>query len=180
MSTQPSYTRIDIAAAARHRLSAELEAHLKDSKVKEVALRQAIFEADAALRVAAEGMNLEAIAAAERVLYIRGEYAKAGTDRAEVLQDAIAQIATGEKRGYRGLWHEAFGTKSYAHWYGQRSDHEYFFGPKHGSLIFQVGLLADIRSREVQELSDAEKEACVYYLTNLERIQAARQHAKAA
>jgi hypothetical protein len=168
------FTRIDEAAAAKHRLSNELATHLAGAKREEARLRAEIQVADAAVRVGAEGFDLARIALAEKTLAVLGSYAKAGQDRASVVSDAIAQIATGEKQGYRGLWLEAFNTKDYAHWHGQRSDHEYGFGPKHGSIIFSVGLSSQVRQREVKELTDAEKDACVYYLTNLERIQAAR------
>lgn len=173
------FTRIDEAAATSHRLGIELAAHLDASKKEEARLRTAIKVADAAVRVGAEGFDLDRIALAESVLAVRGNYAKAGQDRAGVVRDAVAQIATGEKQGYRGLWREAFNTKDYSGWHGQRSDHEYGFGPRHGSIIFSVGLRLEVRNRDPQELTDAEKEACVYYLTNLERIQSAREGAKA-
>jgi hypothetical protein len=168
------FTRIDEAAAAKHRLTAELSAHLDASRKEEARLRNEIKVADAAVRVGAEGFDLDRIALAERTIYVSGQYAKAGEARDGVVRDAIAQIATGEKQGYRGLWLEAFNTKDYAHWHGQRSDHEYGFGPKHGSIIFSVGIRQEVRSRDPKEFTDAEKEACVYYLTNLERIQMAR------
>lgn len=169
-----AYTSIADAAAARHRLSGALAAHLQASHNEEQRLRAELAKAQAAIAVSSAGIDLTQVAAAEVVVYVRGAYVEAGSDRATVVRDAIAEIATGEKQGYRGLWFEAFGTKSYAQWHGQRCDNEYGYGPKHGSVIFQVGLRDSVRAREPQALTDAERNACVYYLTNLEQIQAQR------
>ncbi len=62
----------------------------------------------------------------------------------------------------------------YDRWYGQRSDHDYGMGPRHGSIIFRIGLVSDARHRE---LTSAERDAAVYYLMNLEAIQAAKVEA---
>lgn len=178
MST--AYATISDAAAARHRLASELANHLQSSKKEEARLRQELEHAHAAVRVGSAGLDLAAIALAESILEVRGQYEKAGSDRAGVLRDAVAEIATGEKQGYRGLWVESFGTKAYAHWYGQRCDCQYGMGPSHGSLIFTVGLRREVRERMPRELTQAERDACVYYLENLQAIQARRAQSEVA
>lgn len=175
-----AYANIADAAAARTRLSAELAKHLATSKATEGTLRAQIAAADQAVAIAAAGMDLEQIAAAEAVLEVRGLYRFGGEDRASVLRDAIAEISTGCKgTTYRSLWQAYFGTKDYAHWHGQRCDCQYGLGPSHGSIVFSIGLQRSIRSREMEVLSDAERAACVYYLTNLDSIQAQRAQAAA-
>jgi len=43
-------------------------------------------------------------------------------------------------------------------------------GPRHGSIIFEIGLTKEARQRD---LSAEETDAAIYYLVNLERIQSA-------
>lgn len=175
-----TYANIADAAAAETRLSAELAKHLATSKATESSLRAQIAFAKQAVAVGAAGIDLAQIAAAEAVLEIGGRYANGGEERAGVIRDAIAEISTGEKGPrYSSLWERYFGTKNYDRWRGQRVDCTYGCGPTHGSVVFSVGLRRDIRSREMEVLTDAERIACVYYLTNLEAIQAHRAQAAA-
>lgn len=115
------------------------------------------------------GLDTDKIALAETILHVT-DYRKGGQDRDSARQDAILWFGTG-KAGYRGLRHEFFGTKNYSGWSGQRCDCGYGMGPRHGSICFRIGLKEEARARD---LSDAEREAAIYYLINLERIQAAR------
>lgn len=120
------------------------------------------------------GLDAGKIALARTVLKVRGIYEKAGQDRASVISDAIAWFATGKAPCYHQLSSADYGTKTYDCWYGQRSDHEWG-GPAHGSIIFQVGLID--RNKQI---TDEEREACLYYLTNISEIQEAAELAKAA
>lgn len=172
-----AYRSIAEAAAARHRIGIALEAHIKAAQSAETQLRAELKAACAAVSTASAGLDLAKIAEAESILEVRGKYATAGQDRASVLRDAVAQIATGEKCGYSDLWEVNFGTKDYSGWHGQRSDHTPFCGPRHGSIIFSIGLHQEVRNRAPRQLTDAERDACVYYLENLEAIQASREKA---
>lgn len=129
--------------------------------------------------ISANGIDDSKVLHAEHVIYVRGNFEKAGEDRVGCREAAIADILQGGRR----LKTEAFGTKNYAHWHGQRSDHGYGYGPKHGSIIFQIGLIKPVLERE-GPLTEEEIESAVYYLRNLERIQAAQAtaalHAAAA
>jgi hypothetical protein len=53
-------------------------------------------------------------------------------------------------------------------------------GPRHGHIIFSIGLKRDVRNRDPQLLTDEEREACVYLLTNLEQVQSAKCNTVAA
>ena len=172
-----TYTSITQATAEKIRITNELDDHRNSSKKREEELLLELNKASAAIAVAAEGHDLERIALAESVLRVRGDYAKAGRDRASVISDAITEIATGTKACYQSLWSGSLGTKDYAHWHGQRSDHDRGYGPKHGSLIFQISLHESVIKRDDRALTDSERDACIYYLMNLERIQAARKEA---
>jgi hypothetical protein len=120
------------------------------------------------------GLDAEKIALARTILKVEGLYEKAGQDRASVISDAIAWFATGKAPCYYQLSSADYGTKSYDRWHGQRSDHEWG-GPRHGSLIFKVGL----RDRKA-EITPEQREACLYYLTNITEIQEAASAAKQA
>lgn len=162
-----------------HDLKAQLAKHEGEAQSRSEQLRGEIRKRAKIMEMATEGLDADKIALAETVLQIHGSYAKGGTDRASVVSDAIKQIATGEpiRAIYNDLWRTYFGTKNYAHWSGQRSDHEYGYGPKHGSVVFSIGFRGEIRKREPRELTADETEAAIYYLTNLQRVQDAKARA---
>lgn len=161
------------AMADIRRQITEIEA---DSKSRVEALRREAAGLQREIQLDGAQLDVAKIALARTVVSVRGEYARAGDEKASVIADAVHQIATGEKRGYGGLDGEYFGTKNYDRWHGQRSDHEYGYGPGQGSIIFSVGLAADVRRRGgIAALTDEEREAAVYLLTRLEAVQAAER-----
>lgn len=170
------------AARKMHELRAELAAHESAAKDKTEELKREIRANALILENATEGLDAEKIATAQNVLRVYGSYERGGADRGSVIADAIKQIATGEpvRQTYGDLWRVAFGTKNYAGWQGQRSDHEYGYGPRHGSTVFSVGFTDAVRKRDPQALTPEEVEAAIYYLTNIERIQRAAAKAAAA
>lgn len=148
-----------------------LAEHDKKAAAESARLKGMIAAEQTSLARAEAGLDLDKIALAETVIYAT-DYARGGTDRNSARQDAIKQISTGEPISpYSDLRRHYFGTKNYDGWRGQREDHQYGYGPRHGSTCFEIGLLAEARKRD---LTDAEREAAVYYLVNLERVQAAR------
>lgn len=176
-------TNLTTAARELHELGAALAAHIEQSKREEAALREEIRKRREILDMSASGIDLEKVALAKTILSVSGTYAKGGDERASVKADAIKQLATGIpiREIYGDLWRVAFGTKSYDRWHGQRCDCEYGMGPRHGSLIFQIGLRDSVRkTRKHSDLTPEEIEAAIYFLTNIERIQAAEADAKAA
>ncbi len=174
-------TTLTTAARELHELSAALTRHKTDAQAEERRLVEEIRQRQAILSLAASGIDHDKVALAKTIIVVRGSYAKGGTDRASVVVDAVRQLVTGEpiRLYYGDLWKVAFGTKSYDRWDGQRSDHEYGCGPRHGSTIFSVGLMPEVRKMAPTDLTPDQIEAAVYYLTNLERIQTAEAEAKA-
>lgn len=146
---------------------------------RKAALDAGIAECDRLINLAASDISIDKVALAETVLSIGGLYSKGGQDRASVVADAILQLSTGQPRRpyYGDLWRVRLATKNYDAWSGQRSDCEYGCGPRHGSICFSVGLSRDVRARDHQALTPAETEAAIYYLHNLEKIQAAKAQA---
>lgn len=132
-----------------------------------------IAEAKRQRNLLAESIDPVKILLAEHVIYVRGTYEHAGEDRVACLEEAIRELAKGG-----GLLRTQYcGTKSYDRWRGQHSNHAYGMGPRHGSIIFEIGLQRPVRQRD---LSTEEVDAAIYYLRNVERIQAAALKARAA
>jgi len=128
-------------------------------------LNKALSEAQLKISVGNAGYDVGLVNLSKSVMRV-GVYARGGDDKASVIRDAINDILTGGK----ALQHGYFGTKSYDRWHGQRSDHPYGTCPRHGSIIFAVSFINDARTRS---LTPEEVHATVYYLNNVEKIQAA-------
>lgn len=164
----PCQNSTGFAATIRrfHFYQAALKKHTEDAARETTRLNNAIASERVEIALATDGLDVEKIALAKTVVFA-SDFSRGGAERESARQDAIAWFATG-KAGYLGLRREFFGTKDYDRWRGQRCDCEYGYGPRHGSIVFQIGLCADARKRD---LTEAEKDAAIYYLTNLERIQ---------
>ncbi len=78
----------------------------------------------------------------------------------DIVEDAKRDIAEDCKK----LRTEYFGQKKYGG-FDQREDHKYGYGPKHGSTYQSIGL----KNPNI-ELSDYDKECCLYLLGNLKYI----------
>ena len=162
------------AAQEMHQLRKDLEQHIASAKAREDELRGQIKQRANVLASAEQGLDLEKVRLAKTLVYVNGSYDRAGEDRKSVIHDAIRQLATGEpiRQFYGDLWSHYFGTKNYDRWSGQRSDHQYGYGPGHGSIVFRVGVVDDVRKTRTQaDLSAEEVEAAIYYLTNIKRVQ---------
>lgn len=126
----------------------------------------ALADAQRRVNVGDSGLDLERVELARTVLLMRGSYARGGEARAAAVRDAIADLVSGPTK----MRTDSFGTKDYDRWSGQRCDCRYGYGPSHGHIVFEIGLLPDARARD---LSEAERDAAVYYLANIERVEAA-------
>lgn len=100
--------------------------------------------------------DLTRIKQAEQILQIR--IGDRYFDRTCV-EDAIKDIAEDTNK----MQQEYFGSKNYSGWTNQRSDHGYFYGPKHGTIVCSIGLEPDYR----KGLTEEQKENCLYYLNLL-------------
>ena len=174
---------MDLTTAVRemHELKKQLEDHLTGAKREEARLRTEIEARLKVLSMSRAGLDLEKIALAKTIIFVDGEFMKGGQDKYSVIHDAIMTLATGVpvRKVYGDLWMRYFGTKNYNCWHGQREDHEYGYGPRHGSTIFKVGIVEQVRkNRKQSELTTDEIEAAIYYLTNLESIQESEKSAR--
>lgn len=159
------------------RLNEAIETEAVDAQQRMKRLTDARTALGHRIGIVLGGMDAEKIDLGLSVLEIYGTYTGGGDDRASVIRDAVHWLATGKSKAYAGLDREYYGTKRYDRWYGQRSDHQPGMGPSHGSIIFSVGLkrarVPDRREFE-RALSLEEREAAIYTLLNLERIESAR------
>jgi len=177
----------------RIKLTDDIATLTKNYEMSLVSFRSALGMTYKKIELLAGGMDLEKIARAAQILEIRGTYLLGGQDKRSVIVDAIEWFSTGSVRylengqpnPYKNLFVRYFGTKNYDGWVGQRSDHEYYMGPRHGSTIFSIGIQKVHRDR-YEESGNYEKqipknytfaladiEAVLYYLHNIEKIESA-------
>lgn len=169
---------LTVAARELYELQAALKSHLDTAKQEEAQLRSEIRNRELVLSMSESGLDGDRIALA-RTIVRATDYSRGGADRDSCRRDAIKQLSTGKpiRVHYGDLWRVYFGTKNYDRWQGQRSDHDYGYGPKHGSVCFKIGVTEDARKRDQSDLAPQEVEAAIYFLVNLERIQKAEKNA---
>ena len=119
----------------------------------------------------AADFNLNKIKLAESIIVVRGDasgFVKNAGRRDSVVKSSVEDISINKAEKLRKQY---FGTKNYSGFGDQNEDHSYGMGPRHGSIVFSVGLKESIRKREPINLTSEEKEAAIYYLLNLKKIQ---------
>lgn len=103
------------------------------------------------------GVSAEDIDIAKRVVYVRGQCQSAG--RRAVVDSAIKALAVGPRAGL--LQTGYVGTKDYDRFGDQRFDSDYAFRPRHGHIVFEIGLVQGARKRD---LSVEERESAIKVL----------------
>lgn len=120
------------------------------------------------------GFDSERINKALEMVKVAGSFERGGEDRHSALNDAISDIAHGGKIIVR----EFFGTKNYAQWGGQRCDCEYGMGPRHGAIVFAIGLRDEYRKSLrrhdgfYEQIPEEDRDTMIYFLRNLEEYEA--------
>lgn len=111
------------------------------------------------------GLHLDKVLIGEKILECRGDI-WANVDGRILLGAAMVDIANDCPH----LKVKYFGNKRYDRFY-QSSDHPYGYGPKHGGIKDEISLKSGYRHGN---LTDEEKDACIYYLQNYKAIEAAK------
>lgn len=143
-----------------------LETHYKKEFSRLTNIRD---EARSLINLAGQSIDITKVQLAETIIAVN-KYTGEG-EQNSCVADAIRQFSSGQPLKYNDLWKTYFGTKNYDQWSSQRSDHEYGYGPRHGSTNFSIS----VRTKKKQnELTPDEVEAVIYYLTNLSNIQAVK------
>lgn len=104
------------------------------------------------------GVDLERIDRARKVLFVEGDCTVAAhkdvrDSRASAIASAKQQLAENVAK----LQETYIGVKNYAGFGDQREDHKYGYGPKHGHIVFRIGLTTEARRRDLsgEEIEDA-------------------------
>lgn len=105
-----------------------------------------------------EGVDLSRVDRARKVLYIEGDcllakHVHEGDSRANAVANAKRLLADNPAR----LRSEYIGVKNYSGFGDQREDHKYGYGPRHGHIVFSIGLTQEARQRDLtpEEIEDA-------------------------
>ena len=122
------------------------------------ALEAALTEMDRRMDQYLSGLDLRRATLAEALLAIEGQCSS--ESRIHTVHLAIRDLASGAPHLRRGY----YGVKQYAHFGDQEIHGDYGMGPKHGQIVFSVGLKPEARGRD---LTAEETDACLYYLGNL-------------
>jgi hypothetical protein len=142
-----------------HNLRCDIAAEQERQTAAMTKLQSELAEAGKAAALTGDGVDPERVARARAVLSVKGS--PVNSKRMAVVRDALDDLASG---GHR-LAQRQMGTKDYAAWSDQREDHNYGYGPKHGSMVFQIGL-----ANPKELLTPEQTEDALGFLMNLQRV----------
>jgi hypothetical protein len=149
----------DDAIARRCELESESRVLQETYEAKEAAIDDAILATDKLIKAIEEGMAADDWQAARSIVAIEWDKKVTTGDVVQCFYDAVEFFRSPPPVG--ALRSVYYGVKSYDRWPSQREDHQYGFGPKHGSIWFRIGLVNGERDREYTE---EERLACIRYL----------------
>ena len=158
---------------AREALKARDQQHRKDFAAWQEGYKQELSLITTAEALLAGGVDLKRIEHGEHVIYVQGDYRRVGGESAGVIVDAKTDLSKGAPR----LKREYFGVKNYDRFTGQRTDCGYGMGPRHGSIVFSIGLTGAARK---MELTPDMLEDALYLLANIDPWLDARAKARQA
>jgi hypothetical protein len=179
-------TPLTSAYTERDRLQTALTAHLAEARATKERYEGLIAAQNRIIAQAGAGLDPVKIALGRTVVNVRGNIASArygsghlrhdsqGGIRQLVVQDAIKWLATGDGAGLQAGY---LGVKNYDGFGDQRTDCEYGMGPRHGSIVFAVEGREGLRKHGWAFMDDEQREAAIYYLTNLQAVQEAEARA---
>lgn len=150
----------------QNELKTELTSLKKEYETKFNNLDREISELERLKEIAVTGVDVDKVKNAEEVIRLEGKigYYDEGKfikypKRVDAINDAINDIASGCKK----IRNEYFGVKDYSGFGDQRSNCEYGYSPRHGSIVFKVGLKSDRKIELTEEMIND----CIYYLENI-------------
>ncbi|HHX31451.1 MAG TPA: hypothetical protein GX712_02540 [Bacteroidales bacterium] len=147
----------------------ELSQKTEAFKKEQAKLNSEIQELLRLENVAHNGLDLDKIQIAEKLIWIRGNPFGKTSDVTKfggivIAECAIIDIAEDCKK----MRTQFFGNKKYEGFY-QRCDCEYGYGPRHGSIVDRIGLID-----KEHQFTDDEKDACIYYIKNYNAVKEAK------
>lgn len=156
------------------RAKMELEIHVNTSDLRTKELQKEVYIRQQMYQQACNGLSSDRIANALTVLEIVGleQFDSQHKDDEQAIDDAILWFFNEGKfnRSY-SLTSHRLGVKNYDGFYHQRCDCEYGFGPRHGTVVFSIGLRSEYRTlpKGVDSLPCALRDDCMYYLESLKQ-----------
>ena len=139
----------------------------KNRHKKEIIVRQShINDLKSLKAIHVAGVSVAQVEIAESVLRVKGILS--GAQRAKAVDEAIGYIATSDTP----MKKEFVGVKHYSGFSDQSCNCSYGCGPRHGSIVFAI---ESIKRKDAW--TGKERDAAIYYLSNLEKIQAAKTEA---
>jgi len=141
-------------------LEKEIASEQKEYNLKLRKLYDNKLELKAEIGLYKKSLDVDKIKLAETLIKCKHEPSTSEA-RIECVGSAIEDFTKEEMV----LTKKYFGVKYYSGFGEQRSDHFYRYVPTHGSIVFSIKLL-----KKDVKLTDEEREACLYYLYNLEAI----------
>lgn len=148
-------------AGARNERKRLTEQHTRD--MRQIGREET--EAKNAIALAASSLDTDKIALGQNILVVSGDWTRAGCDRKAAMDKAVEDLAL---NGAAVLRTRYFGTKNYDRWNGQLVCVEYGMAPRHGHVVFRIGMAESARKRP---LTPEETEAALYLLAHLETVQ---------
>lgn len=148
----------------RHALLRELNEEASAYRALKEKTEAEVSKLDTIIKRTLMGLDTEKVALAETIIAVAPTVSnKSDYDSSEMrkvinsaIHDFLANDANELRRGY-------FGLKRYSHFGLQRSDHAYNMGPRHGNIVFSIGLNTEVLDKQ---FTPEEVEAVLYYLTH--------------
>ena len=147
-----------------------------DNELRALALREHMH---------CKGIDLDRLDRGHAVIAVRGRLSTvvhgfdSDQDRSGIRQSAVAAARNDLAGGAQKLRKVYFGVKNYDRFGDQREDHQYGYGPKHGSIVFSIGLQRERAERlnDGDELTPDEIEDALYVLATLDIAERAETEA---
>jgi cell fate (sporulation/competence/biofilm development) regulator YmcA (YheA/YmcA/DUF963 family) len=117
------------------------------------------------LKMRYKGIQTDYINIAKEVLRVEGINRYGEGETKEMTEKAIQDILDGFKR----LDREYFGCKDYDRWSCQGVTCKYGYAPRHGSIVFRIGLTSKYE-RKADQITEKQINACLYYLRHLGQL----------
>lgn len=118
------------------------------------------------------GLDVTKIETAENILEVYGLKHFGAGETAGVVHDAIKWFSGQDLGPYKNLRRGYYGCKDYDRWHCQRSDCDYGMSPRHGHIVFSIGLKCE-KANHV--FTTEEKDACIYFLMNIQHVQKVKE-----
>lgn len=123
-------------------------------------------ELESLMGMARAGIDTEKVERGLEVISVKGKADKSG----QVITKAINDLAVGCPH----MKSEFFGVKVYSGFGEQFCDCSYGYGPRHGSIVFSVGLTESAIKR-IRDGASIDTDSAIYVLLNWNQIAAAKE-----